>query len=115
MVASTAPPCNDELTARQNEAGSDSGVKSEDVKLQRAQRNRESAKRSRLKSKLLHQKMTATYDRLRDENRALKGLVEKLVEECRSAPPEVQDRLRTIIHEKQSMKDKQGAMHGVLY
>jgi hypothetical protein len=115
MVASIAPPSNDELTGRQNGAGSDSGVKSEDVKLQRAQRNRESAKRSRLKSKLLHQKMTATYDRLRDENRALKGLVERLVEECRSAPREVQDRLRTIIHEKQSMKDKQGTMHGVLY
>jgi hypothetical protein len=101
------PQFNDTSSSRIHQHGcSDSGTKCEDIKLQRAQRNRESAKRSRLKSKLLHQKMTETYDRLKDENRALKDLVERLVEDCRSAPREVQDRLKAILHEKRAARDK---------
>jgi hypothetical protein len=101
------PQFSDMFSSRIHQYGcKDTGTKGEDIKLQRAQRNRESAKRSRLKSKLLHQKMTETYDRLKDENRALKVLVEKLVEDCRSAPREVQDKLKAILHEKRAARDK---------
>jgi hypothetical protein len=70
---------------------------SEEVKAQRARRNRESAKRSRLKTKLMHQVMSETFERLKDENRALREVVDNLLANCKTAPPDVQEKLGDIL------------------
>lgn len=77
-------------------------LSSEDIKSQRAKRNRESAKRSRLKTKLMHQAMSETFERLQDENRALRAVIDKLLSSSETAPREVQERLRTILHGRTS-------------
>lgn len=69
----------------------------EDIKKQRARRNRESARRSRVKSKLHFQKMEDTYVRLRDENHALKNLIEGLLPSFAGSNSEVQARWKTIV------------------
>lgn len=51
----------------------------------RALRNRESARRSRLKSKLHVQTMEATYLQMSHENMALRQLIEQLVPRCLQA------------------------------
>lgn len=57
----------------------------EDIKEQRARRNRESAKRSRLKSKLHFCHMEITYGRLKRENMALRLRVAKILQEVQTS------------------------------
>lgn len=49
------------------------------MKEQRARRNRESAKRSRLKNKLYFEKLEATFLQISHENQSLKSLIERLL------------------------------------
>jgi hypothetical protein len=70
---------------------------SEEIKSQRAKRNRESAKRSRMKTKLMHQAMTETFDRLQEENRALRAVIDKLVASAESISVDGQEKQRGIL------------------
>lgn len=73
---------------------------SDQIKLQRAIRNRESAKRSRMKNKLLHQRLQDTYNTLKDENDALKRIVANLVRNCTKLSPEMHCKLLGILNDK---------------
>lgn len=54
-------------------------VSPEEIKAERAKRNRESAKRSRLKSKMNNQRVFEKYEALKKENEALKLALENLL------------------------------------
>lgn len=62
--------------------GKEDESKAEQMKLQRAMRNRESAKRSRVKSKVQFQNMERKYAELTDENMALTTLIGTLLPPC---------------------------------
>lgn len=70
----------------QSSRGDDNG-KAEQVKLQRALRNRESARRSRIKSKLQFQNMERRYAELSEENIGLVTLVESLLPQSMKLRP----------------------------
>jgi Basic region leucine zipper len=67
------------------------------IKEERARRNRESARRSRLKSKLLRQDMVDTQDRLLEENNALKCLVDGIIETSKDIPFHARDTLLALL------------------
>lgn len=67
--------------------GKDDKSRAEQMKLQRALRNRESAKRSRIKSKVQFQNMERKYAELTDENVALTTLIGDLLPPCMDLIP----------------------------
>lgn len=86
---------NDQTRAR----GPHSQVKlsSEEIKIQRAKRNRESAKRSRMKTKMIQEAMTTTFRELQEENRALRIVVNRVVACAENEPSDVQDKLNELL------------------
>jgi hypothetical protein len=67
------------------------------IKGERARRNRESARRSRLKSKVLRQDMVGAQDRLLEESSALKCLVEGIIESSKEIPFHARDTLLALL------------------
>lgn len=66
------------------------------LKEQRARRNRESAKRSRIKNKLYFEKLEATFFEVSDENRSLKQVIENLLPPCLETSAELRSQLQEL-------------------
>ena len=54
----------------------------EDIKAERAIRNRESARRSRMRTKMYFEKLEQAFEQLQKENRILKLIIAKEIPEC---------------------------------
>lgn len=100
-VESSQIPMNDarsEVIMRQQRREMQKDMTSEEIKAEKAKRNRESAKRSRLKTKLNTKRLTECYEGLLRENKELKEAVEILLKpEYTKAPVEVQERMLALI------------------
>lgn len=79
----------------------------EEVLAVRAQRNRESAKRSRLKAKIYQERLGVCYEELKKENAELKRVVEVLLKpEYTKAPVEFRQNILALI--RSPRKDEHG-------
>lgn len=74
------------------------------LKEQRARRNRESAKRSRIKNKLYFEKLEATYFEVCNENKSLKQIVEQLLPSFLDASPDLRPQLEALFDANPSVK-----------
>lgn len=74
------------------------------LKEQRARRNRESAKRSRIKNKLYFEKLEATYFEVCNENKSLKQMIEQLLPSILDISPELRTQLEALFDANPSIK-----------
>lgn len=74
------------------------------LKEQRARRNRESAKRSRIKNKLYFEKLEATHFEVCNENKSLKQIIEQLLPGLLDVSPGLRTQLEALFDANPSIK-----------
>lgn len=85
--------------ATKKENKTDSVLSTIQKKELRAQRNRESARRSRIKTKKQFQDMEERYKTVSKENARLRNMVEDLLPKCMEKSPALRERIETLVSE----------------